>query len=71
MSSIKIYTKKDVEQFIKTRAGETKFGEKVCFVESMESFKNHSSKYVLLGIPEDIGGPIMGIPGLQRLGKPR
>ncbi len=55
MSSIKIYTKKDVEHFIKTRAGETKFGEKVCFVESMESFKNHSSKYVLLGIPEDIG----------------
>lgn len=55
MGFLKIYSEKDVASFIKKRAGETKFGEKVCFIESFEDLKNHSAKYVLLGIPEDIG----------------
>ena len=55
MSYIKIYSEKDIASFIKKRGGETKFGEKVCFVERLEDLKTHSAKYVLLGIPEDIG----------------
>ncbi|SRX55234.1 formimidoylglutamase [Aequorivita sp. CIP111184] len=55
MGFLKIYSEKDVSSFIKKRAGETKFGEKVNFVETLEDLKNHPAKYVLLGIPEDIG----------------
>lgn len=55
MSFVKIYSEKDITPFIKKRGGETKFGEKLCFVEKLEDLKNHSAKYVLLGIPEDIG----------------
>ncbi|MCB0468750.1 MAG: arginase family protein, partial [Aequorivita sp.] len=55
MSLLKIYAENDIVSFIKKRAGETKFGEKVNFVETLQDLKNHSAKYVLLGIPEDIG----------------
>ncbi len=55
MSLLKIYSEKDIASFIKKRAGETKFGEKVAFVKKLEDLKNHPAKYVLLGIPEDIG----------------
>jgi formiminoglutamase len=55
MSLLKIYSEKDIASFIKKRAGETKFGEKVAFVKTLEDLKNHPAKYVLLGIPEDIG----------------
>lgn len=49
------YTKKDAVPFISPRAGETKFGEKVSFVEDIKELANHPAKYVLFGIPEDIG----------------
>ena len=55
MRVLKIYSEKDVFSLIKRRAGETKFGEKISFVEKLEDLKDHPSKYVLLGIPEDIG----------------
>ncbi len=55
MSLLKIYSKATVSRFIKKREGETKFGEKLHFVEKIEELKKHSAKYVLLGIPEDIG----------------
>ena len=55
MSGLKIYSEKDIASLIKKRGGETKFGEIVCFVNTLEDLKNHSAKYVLLGIPEDIG----------------
>lgn len=55
MNFVKIYSEKDIASLIKKRGGETKFGEKVALVEKLEDLKNHSAKYVLLGIPEDIG----------------
>lgn len=55
MSLLKIYSEKDITPFLKKRAGETKFGEKVAFVKTLDDLKNHGAKYVLLGIPEDIG----------------
>lgn len=52
---LKIYAKKDVDAYISPRAGETKFGEKISFIEDVKELINHPAKYVLLGIPEDIG----------------
>ncbi len=55
MNTLKIYSEKDIASIVKRRAGETKFGEKISFVENLEDLKKHASKYVLVGIPEDIG----------------
>lgn len=55
MSFLKIYSKKDIFPFLKKRNGETKFGEKISFINTFENLKTHPAKYVLLGIPEDIG----------------
>lgn len=55
MEGIKIYNFRDVEKFINTRAGETKFGERVHFIEDLENLSSLDAKYVLFGIPEDIG----------------
>ena len=52
---IKIYSENDTAPFLRKRAGETKFGEKISFIRTLNDLKNHPSKYVLLGIPEDIG----------------
>lgn len=52
---LKIYSKKDISEYINPRAGETKFGENIALVSSLNELKNHAAKYVLLGIPEDIG----------------
>ena len=52
---LKIYSESDISSILRKRAGETKFGEKVSFVENLEDLKKHPSKYVLFGIPEDIG----------------
>lgn len=52
---LKIYSENDISHFLRKRAGETKFGEKISFVASLSDLKKHPSKYVLLGIPEDIG----------------
>ena len=63
MEGLKTYSLKDVEQLIKTRAGETKFGERIQFIKDLEDLATMDAKYVLFGIPEDIG--VLG-----NLGKP-
>lgn len=55
MEGIKLYSFKTVEKIINTRDGESKFGEKLNFLENLEKLSSHKAKYVLLGIPEDIG----------------
>ncbi|TRO66912.1 formimidoylglutamase [Christiangramia sabulilitoris] len=55
MEGIRIYRKADIEKLIAKRKGETKFGEKLQFIEKAEELKHHPAKFVLLGIPEDIG----------------
>lgn len=52
---VRIYSADDVGELINTRPGETKFGEKISFLEKPEDLPDHPAKYVLLGIPEDIG----------------
>lgn len=55
MNRFKIYNYKTIEGLYAKREGETKFGEKVGFIENLEQLKNSNAKYVLFGIPEDIG----------------
>ena len=55
MTSLKIYNKEFLESLTLLRKGETKFGEKVGTVSSLDDIKKHKAKYVILGIPEDVG----------------
>jgi len=70
MNGLKIYTQKSIEGFFIKREGETKFGEKVGFIENLEQLKNSNAKYVLFGIPEDIGVRAnLGKPGASHAWK--
>lgn len=55
MENFRIYTYRTVEKLIATREGETKFGQKVLFTENLVQLSNLPARYVLFGIPEDIG----------------
>lgn len=67
MKGLKIYKQADIDKLISRRKGETKFGEKLKFVGSLDELKNNPAKYVLLGIPEDIGVRANhGKPGTSR-----
>lgn len=55
MKALKIYKPSDIANLISRRKGEMKFGEKLEFVSSLEELDSNSAKYVLIGIPEDIG----------------
>lgn len=55
MNILKIYSERNIFPFLRKRAGEIKLGEKVSFVKSIKKLYEHPSKFVLLGIPEDIG----------------
>ena len=55
MKGLKIYKPAHIEKLISKRTGETKFGEELNFVNNLEELENVPAKYVLLGIPEDIG----------------
>lgn len=55
MEGLKLYKKSNIERLISKRNGEVKFGENIQFVNNIDELDQHSAKYVLLGIPEDIG----------------
>ncbi len=55
MEGLKIYNYKSVEKLIFIRDGETRFGEKIAFIENLDDLNNTEAKFVLFGIPEDIG----------------
>jgi len=55
MDSFKIYTQSDVLSLVKHRNGEQKLGERVQIAASFEALEKSTAKFVLLGIPEDIG----------------
>lgn len=56
---LEIYTKKEIEQLTRKRKNETKIGEDVVVLKSKSDWETElaesSCKFVLLGIPEDIG----------------
>jgi len=76
MTSFKIFSQSDILNLVNTRAGETKLGERVAYlgeweVISTDSLKRSSAKFVLLGIPEDIGVRAnYGIGGADTAWKP-
>lgn len=55
MDSFKIYTQSDISALTNQREGEEKLGERVLVVSSLDQIINSSAKFVLLGIPEDVG----------------
>tara|TARA_R100000306_G_scaffold7511_4_gene10158 strand:+ start:9062 stop:10072 length:1011 start_codon:yes stop_codon:yes gene_type:complete len=55
MDFVRFYSEKELAKLTSSRAGEEKLGAAVKTVSNWEELKNTQSKYVLLGIPEDIG----------------
>jgi formiminoglutamase len=59
MKHLEIYTQKDILQFTRKRSNETKFGEDVSIITDGKNWekelKDSACRFVLLGIPEDIG----------------
>lgn len=59
MKSLELYSNKDIEHLTRTRTNETKIGEDVIVLKSVthwqEELLQSTCKFVLLGIPEDIG----------------
>ncbi|RYG19292.1 MAG: arginase, partial [Chitinophagaceae bacterium] len=55
MDRLAIYTHSDVLPLLNERVGEVKLGQNVQFISSLEDLQACDAKFVLLGIPEDIG----------------
>lgn len=59
VSMLKILSQKNISDFITTRVGETKLGECIQTISNqkkvIEELESSSAKYVILGVPEDIG----------------
>ncbi|HKC69072.1 MAG TPA: arginase family protein, partial [Bacteroidia bacterium] len=75
MLHFKYYTKQEIKQLTRSRYGECKIGDKIACLKSadeVESFLQQSSaKFVLFGVPEDIGVRAnYGRPGANTAWKP-
>lgn len=59
MNYLSVYTKQTIEELTRTRTNETKIGQQVTYIKNADNWVNEltaiKSKFVLLGIPEDIG----------------
>ena len=55
MDGLQIYTSKDILKLVNIRSGETKLGQCVEVVTSLETLNTSKARFVLVGIPEDIG----------------
>ncbi len=59
MKSLELYSQKDIKQITRTRTNEIKIGEDVLVLKSIDNWEEElqksTCKYVLLGIPEDVG----------------
>lgn len=59
MANFRLFSQSDILSYVKKREGETKLGEKITFYPeeklTLVGLKGIRAKYVLLGIPEDIG----------------
>ena len=72
MKHLKIYSKQDILSLTKIRRYETKVGERLNVIfdaaELEKSIEGSASKYVLFGIPEDLGAKgNFGIGGTDTL----
>lgn len=60
------FNPQDCAQILSLRSGETKLGQKLQFVSSLEEIEHSSAKYVILGTGEDAGVKLnQGIGGAQ------
>ena len=55
MDGLKLYNYKTIEKLVSKREGETRLGEKISFIENLEEIAKSKARFVLFGIPEDIG----------------
>jgi formiminoglutamase len=55
MEGLKIYDGTELRAYIRKRNGEVKIGQKAQFVSSLDEIAGSAARFVLLGIPEDIG----------------
>ncbi|MFV8226550.1 formimidoylglutamase [Christiangramia aquimixticola] len=55
MEGVKFFNNTDLKKLTSSREGEQKFGEKISLISSEDQLRQSKVKYVLLGIPEDIG----------------
>jgi formiminoglutamase len=55
MEYLNLYNPRSIEKLIAKREGETRFGEKVGFLDALQNLGKAKAKFVLFGIPEDIG----------------
>ena len=55
MDGLKLYNYRTIEKLVSKREGETRLGEKISFIENLEEISKSKAKFVLFGIPEDIG----------------
>jgi formiminoglutamase len=55
MDSFKIFSQGDILSYVNVRDGEQKIGQRVQVVDQLDELQYSSAKFVLLGIPEDIG----------------
>lgn len=52
---LQFFSKKNINDFINPREGETKLGESVQTILAIEELQDSSAKFVIIGVPEDIG----------------
>ncbi|MCD8404886.1 formimidoylglutamase [Tenacibaculum dicentrarchi] len=52
---LKIFNQNDTNTFVNPREGETKIGQCVQTITSLDKLENCSAKFVIIGVPEDIG----------------
>ena len=52
---LRIFNQKNINAFVNPREGETKLGQSVQTVSTIEELKSSSAKFVIIGVPEDIG----------------
>lgn len=55
MDKFKVYTQSDVLSLVNERIGEQKLGQRVQVAHSIDELEKSTAKFVILGIPEDIG----------------
>lgn len=55
MEKLKTYTQTQIESLVAKRNGETKLGERIKVLSQLDDLYATSAKFILLGIPEDVG----------------
>jgi formiminoglutamase len=55
MSKLDIYTAGDLADLTLVREGETKLGQKMHTISALDELASHPAKFVLIGLPEDVG----------------